>query len=240
VPSIETPEGIRIRYDERGTGRPLALAHGVTASLEMWLPQMESLSERYRLITWDARGHGGSSAPDEVESYAMPALARDLRHLLEALGAVEGAVIGGMSFGGQIALQYAVDYPEDTFGLVLSDTTTRGNEAPRDHLAAAAAWGGEGDPGLEGAFYAMGHRPDLTPALPGLTMPALVLYGEHDEGIGRGVHRLADGLRQRRVVTLEGCFHGTSGQRPSAWNAAVLEFLADLEAGAVGNEERFA
>lgn len=239
MPKIETPDGVVIRYNERGTGRPLVLAHGITASLDMWLPQMLALSEGYRLITWDARGHGGSSAPPEVESYSMPALASDLRHLLEALDAVEGAVIGGMSFGGQIALQYAVDHPGDTFGLVLSDTTTRGNEPPRDHLAAAAAWGGEGDPGLEGAFYASSHRPDLTPALPTLTIPALVLYGEHDEGIGRGVHRLADGLRQRRVVTLGGCFHGTSGQRPSAWNAAVLDFLADLEAGTVGNEERY-
>ena len=85
---IETPAGIRIRYDERGPteGRPLALAHGFGVSLEMWMPQLAALSAEHRLITWDARGHGGSSAPDDIEGYTMPALASDLRALLRGAG----------------------------------------------------------------------------------------------------------------------------------------------------------
>lgn len=231
---IETSEGIRIRHDERGPadGRPLVLAHGFSVSLEMWVPQMRALSEHHRLITWDARGHGGSSAPEDLEAYTMPALAHDLRALLEALDAVDGAIVGGMSFGGQIAMQYAVDHPVDMHALVLSDCTTRGDEPPRDPKLAAAAWGIEGDPGLEGGMRAMGSRPDLTPRLGELTMPALVLFGELDDGIRRGVPRLIDGLPRRRVVELAGCVHGTSGQRPDAWNQAVLGFLAAVEAGA--------
>ena len=110
MPHVELPTGIRIRYDERGPrdARPLVLAHGFSVGLEMWFPQMHVLSQDYRLITWDARGHGGSSAPDDVETYTMPALAEDLRGLLQELDAVDGAIIGGMSFGGQIAMQYAV------------------------------------------------------------------------------------------------------------------------------------
>ena len=75
MPHIETPEGIRIRYDERGPedGRPLVLAHGFSVSLEMWMPQMQALSQEHRLITWDTRGHGGSSAPDDIESYTRKA-----------------------------------------------------------------------------------------------------------------------------------------------------------------------
>lgn len=238
MPHIETPEGIRIRYEERGSGRPLVLAHGFGVSLEMWMPQVLALSERYRLIIWDARGHGGSSAPGHLEAYSMPELARDLRHLLEQVGAVEGAVIGGMSFGGQIALQYAVDHPADTYALLLSDSTTRGSEPPRDSREAAAAWGVTGDPGLEGCLHAMATRTDLTPVLPSLPMPALVLYGQHDEMIERGVQRVVDGLSRRRVTVLADCFHGTSGQRPRAWNDAVLRFLDDVEAGAaLGDEE---
>jgi pimeloyl-ACP methyl ester carboxylesterase len=241
VPHIDTPNGIRIRYEERGAGRPLVLAHGFGVSLEMWEPQLLPLSQGYRLITWDARGHGGSSAPAEPEAYSMPALAADLRALLEALGAIEGAVIGGMSFGGQIALQYAADYPGDTHALLLSDSTTpapRGAEPPRDPREAAAAWGVAGDPGLEGCLRAMSERPDLSRALPGLAMPALVLYGEHDEVIARGAQRVIDGLPRRRVTVLADCFHGTSGQRPRAWNEAVLRFLADIDGGhPLGDEE---
>ncbi|MEZ4501899.1 MAG: alpha/beta fold hydrolase [Dehalococcoidia bacterium] len=232
MPFIETPEGIRIRYEERGEGRPIVLAHGFGVALEMWMPQVLALSKEHRLIIWDARGHGGSSAPEDPESYSMPALAQDLRGLLEAIGAVEGAVIGGMSFGGQIALQYAIDHPSDVHALVLSDSVTRGDDAPGDPKLQARAWGIEGDPGLEGAMRAMGTRPDLTPRLGELTMPTLLLVGELDERIVAGVPRMADGLPKRRVVYLAGCVHGTSGQRPAAWNQAVLDFLADVEAGA--------
>ena len=238
MPHIETPEGIRIRYEERGAGRPLVLAHGFGVSLEMWMPQLLALSQEHRLITWDARGHGGSSAPAEPEAYSMSALAGDLRALLETIGAAQGAIIGGMSFGGQIALQYASEYLDDTYALLLSDSTTRGPEPPRDPREAAAAWGVAGDPGLEGGLRAMAERPDLTRALPGLSMPALVMYGEHDEMIARGVQRVVDGLPRRRMTVLAECFHGTSSQRPSAWNAAVLRFLADVEAAhPLGDEE---
>ncbi|MSP22588.1 MAG: alpha/beta fold hydrolase [Dehalococcoidia bacterium] len=239
MPHIETADGIRIRYEERGAGRPLVLAHGFGVSHAMWLPQLLALSESYRLITWDARGHGESSAPGHAEAYTMPLLASDLRSLLEGIGAIEGALIGGMSFGGQIALQYAVEYPSDTYALLLSDSTTRGPEPPRNPRDAAAAWGVAGDPGLEGGLRAMAERPDLTPLLPGLAMPALVMYGEHDELIGRSVQRVIDGLPRRRVTVLAECFHGTSAQRPSAWNTAVLRFLLDVEAGHELNDEEF-
>lgn len=234
MPHIETPEGIRIRYEERGEGRPIVLAHGFGVSLEMWLPQTRALSERHRLITWDARGHGGSSAPDDAAAYTMPALARDLRGLLEALDATEGAVIGGMSFGGMIATQYAVDFPDGIHALVLSDTTTRGDEPGP---ARGASPSQSGDPGIDGAMHAMRSRPDLTPLLPALTMPALVIAGDQDEMILPGLSRLTDALPRRRVVRLADCLHGTSGQRPAAWNDAVLGFLDGVEAGAPLGED---
>lgn len=233
MPHVDLPTGIRIRYDERGPrgARPLVLAHGFTVSLEMWLPQMEALSAGHRLITWDARGHGGSSAPGVVESYTMPALAEDMRGLLEALDAVDGAIIGGMSFGGQIALQYAVDHasaPDEVHALILSDSVTRGADLPP--ARGFSPWAG--DPGLEGGIHAMRTRPDLTPNLPALDVPTLLIVGEHDAMILAGIDRVASALTRRRLVTLRDCTHGTSGQRPGAWNRVVLDFLADVEDGA--------
>ena len=238
MPHIATPAGIRIRYDERGPAdsRPLVLAHGFGVSLEMWFPQFEALSREYRLITWDARGHGGSSAPDDPETYTMPALAADLRGLLEALDAVEGAVIGGMSFGGMIALQYAVDYPDELHALVLSDTSTRGPETVPGPSRSASAYAG--DPGLTGCMHAMRSRPDLTPNLPSLAIPTLVIVGDDDLMMLDGLPRLIGGLGRRRVVRLMDCGHGTSGQRPGDWNHGVLGFLAAVDAGApLGEDE---
>lgn len=236
MPHVELPSGIRIRYDERGPrdARPLVLAHGFTVSLEMWFPQMHVLSQDYRLITWDARGHGGSSAPYEVQSYTMPALAEDLRGLLEALDAVDGAIIGGMSFGGMIAMQYGVDYTRDVHALILSDTTTRGSAIPPQSTE-MPEWAG--DPGLEGCRFAMQTRPDLTEALKDVDVPALVIVGMYDGMILPGLQRL-DGLPRRRVVRLDGCGHGTSSQRPRDWAAEVLRFLQDVDAGApLGEDE---
>lgn len=238
MPHVDTPEGIRVRYDEHGprSAPPLVLAHGFGVSLEMWLPQVQPLSQDHRLITWDARGHGGSSAPKALERYTMSSLARDLRGLLEALDAVDGATVGGMSFGGMIALQYAVDHASDVRALVLSDTTTRGPDRHAPATASPSPFAD--DPGLDGCLHAMRTRPDLTDRLPALDMPTLVLFGTEDDLILRGVHRLIDGLPRRRVVRLAGCVHGTSGQRPGAWNDAVRDFLRDVEAGApLGEDE---
>jgi pimeloyl-ACP methyl ester carboxylesterase len=229
MPHVELPSGIRIRYDERGRpdGRPLVLAHGFSVSLEMWFPQVHLLSQDYRLITWDARGHGGSSAPDDVESYTMPGLAEDLRGLLEALAAVDGAIIGGMSFGGQIAMQYVVDHPSDVHALILSDTTTRGSSGT-DPIRSQEYPEWAGDPGMEGCRRAMRTRPDLTEALKDLDVPTLVIVGMQDGMILPGLHRL-DGLPRRRTVRLDGCVHGTSSQRPKEWADEVLRFLSDVE-----------
>jgi len=227
VPTITTSEGINIRYAEFGSGRPLVLAHGFSVSYDMWWPQIDALSKDHRLIVWDARGHGGSSAPRDPASYSMPALAGDLRALLESLGAVEDATVGGMSFGGQIALQYAVEHPEDVRALILSDSTTRGDTPP---VAREVPYMFRGDHGLEGAYVAMDTRPDLTPQLPTLQIPALVIYGDQDQVISDGVKRVIDGLPNRRVVCLRGCSHGTSAQRPDDWAQTVLRFLDDVEA----------
>ena len=238
MPFVAGPADVRIRYDERGPSdaQPLVLAHGFTVSLEMWVPQLEALSQDYRLITWDARGHGGSYAPTAVESYSMPGLASDLRLLLEGLDAVDGAIIGGMSFGGMIALQYAHDHPRDLTALVLSDTTTRGPVDPSGQRSGTAATYA-GDPGIEGGMHAMSTRPDLTAALPDLDIPTLVIVGEQDDMILGGLPRLIEGLPRRRVVRLAGCVHGTSGQRPRDWNASVLAFLADVAEGAALGED---
>ncbi|MDA0814998.1 MAG: alpha/beta fold hydrolase [Chloroflexi bacterium] len=238
MPHADLPTGIRIRYEERGApdARPLVLAHGFSAGLDMWWPQVPTLSEEFRLIIWDARGHGGSSAPRDPESYTIEALTADLRGLLEILDAVDGAVIGGVSFGGQIATQYAVDYPADTYALVLSDTTTRGADAGEPIRAQEyPTW--VGDPGMEGCRFAMRNRADLTEHLYNLDIPTLVIVGTFDGSILPGLHRL-DGLQRKRTVRLDRCGHGTSAQRPDDWTDEVVRFIRDVEAGApLGEDE---
>ncbi len=86
-------------------------------------------------------------------------------------------------------------------------------------------------------MHAMRERPDLTPALRTLNVPSLLIVGTLDHQILAGFHGIANALPRRRVVRLEGCVHGTSGQRPREWNQAVLDFLRDVDAGAPLGED---
>lgn len=113
--------GITIYYEEAGRGRPLVLAHGFACGAAMWEPQVRAFCDRYRVITYDARGHGASSAPTEPTAYSQPASVEDLYQLLLRLG-VRDACLCGLSMGGGIALDFALAHPELLSGLIVADT----------------------------------------------------------------------------------------------------------------------
>ena len=105
--------------DIGGNLPPVVLAHGLLMDHEMFDPQLEALSARYRIITWDARCHGETETTDGPFTYSD--LAEDLRGLLDRLE-IEQAVIGGMSQGGFVALRFALKYPDRTAALILLST----------------------------------------------------------------------------------------------------------------------
>jgi 3-oxoadipate enol-lactonase len=130
-------ENININYQEYGRGFPLALVHPFSASLEYWAPQVKKLSTRYRIIVYDVRGHGLSSAPAGEENYTLDNLVADLHHLLEHLK-VKQAYVGGLSMGGAIALGYAGRHPGAVKALLLCDIHG-GFFTPPDPTTQAAA-----------------------------------------------------------------------------------------------------
>jgi pimeloyl-ACP methyl ester carboxylesterase len=88
----------------------------------MWLPAAGELSQEYRVIAPDMRGHGATTAPEDIESYTIEAYAEDLKALLDHLE-IDICALAGCSFGGMVALQFATTWPERLAGLVLSDTS---------------------------------------------------------------------------------------------------------------------
>lgn len=126
MPVVEL-RGQRIHYhDSGGAGAPFVLGHGFLMDGDMFLPQVQALAPRYRVVTWDARGHGRTEATENPFTYWD--LARDLAALLDHLG-IERAVVGGMSQGGFVALRFALECPDRVRGLVLIDTQS-GQEDP--------------------------------------------------------------------------------------------------------------
>lgn len=114
-----TLDGVRMHYLERGSGQPIVLIHGSDGALQDFLLSglIDRLAQEYRVIAFDRPGHGYSGRPkDEPLTFALNA--RLIHGALQELGVVR-PIIAGHSFGGAVALQYAVDYPEDVTGLLL-------------------------------------------------------------------------------------------------------------------------
>lgn len=117
-------DGFTMAYNEAGDpeGPAVVLLHGFTSDNRMWLPVAEALSQDYRVIAPDMRGHGRTTAPEDPDAYTMEAFADDVKALLDHLE-VDICALAGCSFGGMVALQFATTWPERLAGLVLSDTS---------------------------------------------------------------------------------------------------------------------
>lgn len=108
--------GYDIAYEERGTGFPLLLIHGLAGDHQAWAPQMDAWSKRFRVIAPDSRGAGASTQVDEPVSTRD--LALDMLALMDAAG-VEKAHVVGRSMGGAIAQHIALLAPERVHTLVM-------------------------------------------------------------------------------------------------------------------------
>lgn len=114
---------VDIHYDFYGHGEPLVLIPGFTAGAWIWFKQIAQLATRFRVITFDPRGIGKSSFASEP--LTMRLLADDTAALLHDLG-IEQAHILGVSFGGFVAQEFALAYPEATRTLSLCCTSFGG------------------------------------------------------------------------------------------------------------------
>jgi pimeloyl-ACP methyl ester carboxylesterase len=112
-------DGVRVHYQERGTGTPLVLIHGFTSSTYSWKDVFEPLSKNFHVIAVDLKGFGFSAKPDG--DYTRRAQAMLVGHLLDYLK-VERAWLCGNSMGGEVALNIALQNPQRVAGLILIDS----------------------------------------------------------------------------------------------------------------------
>jgi 3-oxoadipate enol-lactonase len=108
--------GIDIFYEETGEGPPVLLLHGLGSSTRDWENQTPALARGHRVIAMDVRGHGRSARP--AGPYSVSQFAADAVALLRALKATPAHVIG-LSMGGMIAFQMAVDAPDVVRSMVI-------------------------------------------------------------------------------------------------------------------------
>ena len=121
-------QGAKIYWDEQGSGDPMLLIMGLGYPSYLWHRTRPILTKRYRTIALDNRGTGQSDAPPGPYSIAM--MASDAAAALDAAG-VEHAHVFGLSMGGMIAQEFALQYPARVRSLILGCTAPGGPNAVR-------------------------------------------------------------------------------------------------------------
>jgi pimeloyl-ACP methyl ester carboxylesterase len=157
---------VDIAFARVGAGPPLVLAHGAGDDHRAWAPQIAGLARDCTVVAWDEPGQGRSSDPPEGWG-----LAEYADHLAALIDATAGAptIVGGISWGGTIAIELHRRHPELVRALILADTYAgwRGSLPPRQLLARGDAAARQLDAADEG-------EPELPPGLLAADPPAPV------------------------------------------------------------------
>lgn len=116
---------ITINYELEGKGKTIVFVHGLSDNLEYWRILANELKEKYQVLIYDLRAHGNSTGDDEEISIDL--YQEDLYQLLKALN-ITNAVFAGLSLGGNIIMDFAINHPEMVNGLIVMSSFSEQNE----------------------------------------------------------------------------------------------------------------
>ena len=257
--SVAEVNGQRISYaDTGGDGPAVLFSHGFLLDGSMFDAQVEALRAKFRCVTWDARGHGGTPAP---EAFTYWDLADDALALLTFLG-IEEAVFAGMSQGGFVSLRAALRAPTRVRALILIDSqcgledpeavplyvamhdewVAHGPGAVQETVASLilggdvdasswyAKWADLDRTAFSIPFRTLMDRDDLTDRLDDIAPPTLVIHGTDDAAIPLWcAEQLRDGIPcTSDLVLVDGAGHASNVSHPAEVNRAIVTFLSTL------------
>lgn len=275
MPILTTDDGVKLHYEETGSGTPVIFVHEFAGDHRSWEPQMRNLSRRYRCITFAARGWPPSDVPEDPAKYSQDRARDDILAMLDGLS-IDKAHIVGLSMGGFATLHFGLAYADRARSLVVAgcgygaepgqrenfraETVTISNFLQQEGIVAFAqryAYGPtrvqfEGkDPRGFAEFKAMlaehsatgsaltqmhvqRERPslyDLEDQLAALRLPTLIINGDEDwPCVAPGIY-LKRTIPSAGLLILPNAGHATNLEEPAAFNAALTDFMAQVDAG---------
>ncbi len=249
--------GIEIDYEASGSGPPVLLSHGYSATRRMWDGQHRALGDAYQVISWSMRGHGQTESPADPAKYSADLTVGDMEALLRHLG-VQRAVIGGLSLGGVASLGFYFAHPEMTRALVICDSgpgyrnaeaRAAWNQRAHERAAELEARGLDALSGRSREMReAMGeHRSaqglahaargmlvqegsHVIDGLAGVQVPALIIVGDQDQPFLAPCEYMAKKIPGARLEVIAGAGHSSNLDRPEAFNRVLRDFLDGLPA----------
>ena len=137
MPHLTTDDGVKLFYQEVGTGIPIVFVHEFAGDVRSWEAQLRHFGRRYRAIAYNARGYPPSDVPSEVERYSQARARDDIRAVLDALK-IDKAHIVGLSMGGFATTHFGFTYPERARSLVIAGCGYGASPGTRAQFAAEA------------------------------------------------------------------------------------------------------
>ena len=119
MPHALTDDGVRLYYEETGAGAPVIFVHEYAGDHRAWEPQMRHFGQRYRAITYAARGYPPSDVPEDVGKYSQIRAADDIASVLDHLK-IPRAHIVGLSMGGFATLHFGFRHADRALSLVVA------------------------------------------------------------------------------------------------------------------------
>jgi pimeloyl-ACP methyl ester carboxylesterase len=247
--------GIEIEYQDGGLGSPVLLGHGYSATGRMWDGQRAALGDRYRIVSWDMRGHGQTESPKDPAQYSAALTVADMRALLQHCG-IERAVVGGLSLGGYVSLAFYLAHPEMVRALVICDSgpgyrnaeaRAAWNQRAHERAAELEAKGLEALAGRSREMReAMGHHAsaqglahaargmlaqegsEVIDGLGSIRVPTLVIVGDQDQPFLAPCEYMAKKIPDARLEIIPGAGHSSNLDQPTIFNRVLSEFLHSL------------
>lgn len=204
MPHLAADDGVKLYYEDTGTGVPIVFVHEFAGDTRSWEPQVRYFSRRYRCITYNARGYPPSDVPTDSERYSQDRARDDIRAVLDGLK-IEAAHIVGLSMGGFATLHFGFTYLKRARSLVVAGCGYGAAPSERQKFAeeaeATAKRFEEVTMAKAAEAYALG--------------PTRVQFQNKDP---RGWREFADQLAEHSTEGAAGTMRGVQKRRPSLFD----------------------
>ena len=222
---------VQLNFIEQGQGQPMVLLHGNGEDSSYFVHQIAHFSKSYRVIAIDTRGHGQS--PRGEKPFAIKQFAEDLKDFLDAIN-IAKVVILGFSDGGNIALEFALKYPERVEKLILNGANLFPSGVKPLYqwpievgYRIAKLFSKKSEKAKQNAemLGLMVNEPHIDPSeLARLTMPVLVVAGTKDMIKESHTRLIYKSLPNVQLAFVEGD-HFVANKNAEAFNKVVEDFL---------------
>jgi pimeloyl-ACP methyl ester carboxylesterase len=223
MPAIATDDGVKLHYEEAGSGTPVVFVHEFAGDHRSWEPQMRFFARTFRCIAYSARGFPPSDVPEDGARYSQVHARDDVIAVLDHLK-IERAHVVGLSMGGFAALHVGIAYPRRARSLVIAGCGYGAEPDKKEKFQAeceAAAASFESNWSETAKKYALG--------------PTRVQFQNKDP---RGWREFADRLATHSDIGAAMTMRGVQARRPSFYDLeAGLKAMAVPTLVMVGDED---